>query len=554
MMRSSTKVIEEPDEDDIPLSVLKARNDNKRKVSKALSDRIRPNGNGRITKAKDAGKGTGKGAGTGAGNKRVFIRKLRELGDSSDDDDDFSQPIKIRIGAGLARPPPPKKKVVSEAPLEVDSDRTLGSSDTDTDTDSDDSFIVPDDAPEEALYSGLRSGRDRSHNARNSEEGPLYTRIMSAPISEIQRKHCLSLLRAADDDRDALNAIELILSLPSNIKGHPVSLQDPYERVHTSLLEAWDIMDSEVYGHQMAKSQILEYLVARTVGGSIQPRILGLQGPPGVGKTSLVLNGISKALGLPFYHLSIGGLRDVTYFKGSLRCWKGSHQGIFSDILIKMGCLDPVIYIDEMDKVAAEGAMDIYGLLTHATDPLGNHQITDHYMGMDLDLSRVTFVFSFNDESVLPIPLRDRINIVRLNGFSETEKVHIAERYIIPKLLKTLNLEHDVIFSEEVIAYTNSLLLHHEPPSEALQGVRYLQRGYETLLSKILVNMVWYKSTYDTLRHRNGFGEAPPPEAQPTKRGRGKVPTPAIRRIMPYIKPLKFPFKPTIADVTELLQ
>ena len=512
-MRRFTKVIEEPDDDDVPLNELKIRKEKADKARESLG------GRGGVKKAKPP-------------TKKVYVRKISDL----DSDEDFSGPIKITLGT-----PSPYQKAVQAATkvakaakaakrarrktavLDSDSDSiSLGSTDTDTDADMDhDTSFIP------------------------GEHNDTHKRIIKANISEARRKHCLSLLRTVDNDRDALNAIELILSLPQKTKGSPISLHDSYERVHNVLLNGLDCMDSQVYGHAQAKAEILEYLVARTISAET-PRVLGLQGPPGVGKTSLVLNGISKALGLPFYHLSVGGLRDVTYFRGSLRCWKGSHQSIFTDILISTGCVDPIIYIDELDKVAAETAADIYGLLTHATDPLGNHSITDHYLGIDLDLSRVTFIFSFNDESVLSPPLRDRIKIVRLQGFSEADKVTIASTYIIPDLLRTLKLEGDVVFTKDVINFTNNLLLSHEPSSEALQGVRYLQRGYETIVSKILVNMVWFKRSYQALQDRHGIptgGDGDAGGASETK----------VKRIMPYIKPVKWPYKPTVADIKTLL-
>ena len=120
-----------------------------------------------------------------------------------------------------------------------------------------------------------------------------------------------------------------------------------------------------VYGQEKAKSEIIEYLVSKLLTPNPQPRILGLVGPPGVGKTSLAIHGIADVMGVPFYQISVGGLRDVTYFSGSMRCWKGAHQGKFTDILIKEKCLNPVIYIDELDKVSNDTALDIYGLLTH---------------------------------------------------------------------------------------------------------------------------------------------------------------------------------------------
>ena len=267
---------------------------------------------------------------------------------------------------------------------------------------------------------------DRLLNLLEETDDSLKSILLNSEHSDLTKAKGLQLLRQYEDDPEnnstSLSAIQLILKLPTKIKNAPISLKNTHEEILSFLHDAWKHMESQVYGHKHAKSEIIEYLVARLLSGHVQPRVLGLVGPPGVGKTTLAMHGIGHAMKAPFYHLSIGGLRDVNYFSGSLRCWKGAHQGMFTDILIKEQCLNPIIYIDELDKIATETSTDIYGILTHATDPLTNKYIQDHFLGIDIDLSKVTFIFSYNDPTCLPVPLRDRIKEIVLPGFNDEEK------------------------------------------------------------------------------------------------------------------------------------
>jgi ATP-dependent Lon protease len=255
-------------------------------------------------------------------------------------------------------------------------------------------------------------------------------------------------------------------------------------------------MNEAVYGHLPAKLEILQYHTASLLsnGKKTGSRVLGLVGPPGVGKTSLVVNGVSAALNLPFYHMSIGGMRDVTYFTGSLPCWKGSHQSVFADILISHGH-QAIVYIDEIDKVASETAQDIYGWLTHAVDPLANNRIRDSFLGVDLDLSGLTFIFSYNESDMLPAPLRDRINEVRLNSFSPEEKKIIAKQFIIPECLMGYGLTTlDIVFADNIISEINI--------SDSGEGVRQLKKLYQTIIDRIMLRIACTKEGLNNYKAR----------------------------------------------------
>lgn len=384
---------------------------------------------------------------------------------------------------------------------------------------------------------------------------PLKTQILNSKCTDIIKAKCLQMLREYEDDPEnnstTLTTIQLILKLPTTVVSSPVTFQNPCEETTEFLNNAWLHMQSQVYGQDRAKSEIIEYLVSKLLATDHStPRVLGLVGQPGVGKTSLAIHGIARVMGVPFHQISVGGLRDVNYFSGSMRCWKGARQGVFSDILIKCGCLNPIIYIDELDKVASESSIDIYGLLTHAVDPITNSRIQDHYLGIDLDLSKVTFIFSYNNAHVLPEPLRDRIKEIYFDGFNNEEKVDIARDFIIPAQLKEYGVtDRDIHFTDDVIAYTNKSL---NAPKSEISGVRYLNKGYQSLIGKIMVNVIANATSYNHLRRR--LHGITPQDGGVRKRGRGQQKRKDTIKFVPYYKPVKLPYTPKHTDIDYYLQ
>lgn len=430
-----------------------------------------------------------------------------------------------------------------------------------------------DDSVSSPMYTTpARSQRYQRHQTQHPEElrllklvdgdnGDIKTKILESGHSDMVRAKCLQMLREYNDDPEnnstAITALQMILKLPVTCKDIPISIDKGYDQVSKFLENAWNHMCEHVYGQERAKSEIIEYLVSNLVTTKKQPRILGLVGPPGVGKTSLALHGIAKVIGLPFYQISVGGLRDVTYFSGSMRCWKGAHQGKFTDIQIKTGCLNQIIYIDELDKVAADTAQDIYGLLTHVADAETNKHIQDHYLGIDLDMSNVTFIFSYNDPNVLPAPLRDRIKEIYFDGFNHEEKVDIARDFIIPRLLKGYNLSPDQIqFSDDVIMYANKTM---QVLQSDVSGVRYLNKGYQSLIDKIMVNLVCNQASYDLLHPPTASATIKPKLNHKKTKLKSKTksklrrpkpaPKPNVVNFIPYYKNITLPYTVTMPDI-----
>jgi ATP-dependent Lon protease len=220
-------------------------------------------------------------------------------------------------------------------------------------------------------------------------------------------------------------------------------------------------LDDAVYGHKEAKTQ-LERIIAQWINGESKGEVLGLCGPPGTGKTSLAKNGLAKCLvdddgnNRPFAFLPIGGSVNGSTLVGHNYTYVGSTWGRIADILMVNSCMNPIIFIDEVDKVSnTEHGREIISVLTHLTDLTQNDNFEDKYFsGIPLDLSKALIVFSFNDISLLDPILRDRITVVETKPYNIKEKIHILRDYVIPEVLKTVGFNKDeIIFNDDVLEF-----------------------------------------------------------------------------------------------------
>ena len=254
------------------------------------------------------------------------------------------------------------------------------------------------------------------------------------------------------------------------------NIEDKEEKNNKKLIEDWNnyknnklkyikevrkTLDTAVYGHKEAKVQ-LERIFAQWINGKSKGAILGLQGPPGTGKTSLAKNGLSKCLKgddgkpRPFAFLPIGGSVNGSTLVGHNYTYVGSTWGRIVDILITSKCMNPIIFIDEVDKVSnTEHGREIISILTHLTDLTQNDEFEDKYFaGIKLDLSKALIVFSFNDIGLIDPILRDRITIIETKPLTITEKIEIVKSYMLPEILSDVGFENnEIIFSNELITY-----------------------------------------------------------------------------------------------------
>ena len=212
-------------------------------------------------------------------------------------------------------------------------------------------------------------------------------------------------------------------------------------------------LDSKHFGLDKVKERIMEYVaVLKLTGTERRAPILCLVGPPGVGKTTLV-ESIATAMQRNFVRITLGGVRDEAEIRGHRRTYIGAMPGRFIHALRRAKCMNPVILLDEIDKMASDFRGDPASAMLEVLDPEQNHDFTDHFMEVGLDLSRVLFIATANSEGEIPEALRDRLEIVRLPGYYPHEKLQIASKYLLPRICERtgVKLDEQVSFSEEII-------------------------------------------------------------------------------------------------------
>ena len=272
-----------------------------------------------------------------------------------------------------------------------------------------------------------------------------------------------------------------------------------HTKIRKDLAEASKILEADHYGLEKVKERILEYLAVQQRVNKLKGPILCLVGPPGVGKTSLGKS-IARATNRKFARISLGGVRDEAEVRGHRRTYIGSLPGKIIQNMSKVKVRNPLFMLDEVDKMAMDFRGDPSSALLEVLDPEQNHTFSDHYLEVDYDLSDVMFIATANTLNIPP-PLLDRMEVIRLSGYTEDEKVNIAVRYLVPKQRKNNGLkETEVNLSDEVL---RDIVRYYTREA----GVRNLEREISKIFRKVVKELLLDKDCKKVAVESQGLDE-----------------------------------------------
>lgn len=357
-------------------------------------------------------------------------------------------------------------------------------------------------------------------NTKTSElaQPPIFT-ILEAPLSDyhkqiaINKLHMLEEMDKTDPEYYKLKQwLDNLLAIPFGIYKEPAFLTNSKTNKHNlaEVLKQSSVqLDNAIYGQQTTKQHIMEIVARMITNPSSRGSVFAVEGSAGVGKTSLIKRGFAPIFNLPFQFISLGGARDVAYLAGENYTYIGSKSGLIIQAIKNAGCMNPIFYFDELDKVSnTPHGQEIINLLIHITDPSQNNHFQDMYLdGIPIDLSRAQFIFSFNNRALINPILLDRMEIIKFDKYTYQDKVVIIEKYLLPEItseyfgsskssssnVKIILRNKKKVF-QTLILNTNSRIRKiakgiikskkFTSPKISIRGIRYIKRKLEKVISR----------------------------------------------------------------------
>lgn len=324
----------------------------------------------------------------------------------------------------------------------------------------------------------------------NSSKIPPRYKVLLSNISLSSKQKILSIMdRVSHKSTHSSeygklnNWLDGVLSIPfDTYEKLPVSLESSNNEISDFFCNVQQCLNNCIYGQTQAKQSILECVGKWITNPTSSNKPISFVGEKGTGKTSLAKNGIAKALGRPFFLISLGGESDSSYYKGHDYTYEGSKWGCIVDTLINAKCMNPIILFDELDKVSETYKGDeIIGMLMHLTDTTQNDKFMDKYFsGIDIDLSQCLFIFSYNDETKINPILLDRLTQIEFKSFNKKEKFIIAKNFLIPQACKNIGLLTNTIAIDN---NTIEEIINRYSPEEG--GVRDLEKIIYILFKRL---------------------------------------------------------------------
>jgi len=300
------------------------------------------------------------------------------------------------------------------------------------------------------------------------------------------------------DYSKGMNWIKTVSKIPyGKYKSMPVTKDDSQEKIKDFFDLVKQKLDKNIYGLEEVKQEIMEFVAKKITNPNSRGHVLALYGNAGVGKTKLIRS-LADALELPFYQINFGGLNDVSVLTGHSETYVGSKPGKIAEIFTNSEYMNPIIYLDELDKISENKATEIFGTLTHLLDEEQNTEFQDNYLSsITLDLSKVFFVLAFNDITKIDDIVADRLKIIYIDPPNLQDKLIICQDKIIPEILNSVKLKDDfnIVIDKEVIEY----IISNKTTKES--GVRQLRKNIEKIINRLNYDILI--GNFDKLKREN---------------------------------------------------